>query len=172
MKRAYSPPSRMPTWSWFVPVNPPADDPAVAPETWVSRRQGTLTLLGLHGRAVAVLLAGVVAGMGASVLISVVVGRGSTAAFETVSAQVALVTVDPRNQLYLAPKLAWDVLRYRPGWRAGLKTALQLFSLPAVVVNGRIISRRNEPLDPDTFCHAIRQALPDQDRTIALRSST
>lgn len=93
MKRAYSPPSRMPTWSWFVPVNPPADDPAVAPETWVSRRQGTLTLLGLHGRAVAVLLAGVVAGMGASVLISVVVGRGSTAAFETVSAQVALVTV-------------------------------------------------------------------------------
>ncbi len=86
--------------------------------------------------------------------------------------QVALVTVDPRNQLYLAPKLAWDVLRYRPGWRAGLKTALQLFSLPAVVVNGRIISRRNEPLDPDTFCHAIRQALPDQDRTIALRSST
>jgi hypothetical protein len=75
--------------------------------------------------------------------------------------QVAVVTVDPRNQLYLWPKLLCDVLRYRPGWRAGLRTALQLFSLPAVVVNGRVISRRDGPLDPDTLCHAIRCQLPD-----------
>ena len=56
-------------------------------------------------------------------------------------------------------KLVGDVLRYRPGLGAGLKTALQLFSVPAVVVNGRVISRRDRPADPDTLCHAIRGLL-------------
>lgn len=83
----------MRTWSWFVPDEPPVDDPSVTPEAWVSQRQGALALLGLHRRALVVLLVGMVVGMGTSVLISVVVGRGSTAAFESVSAQVALMTV-------------------------------------------------------------------------------
>jgi hypothetical protein len=74
-------------------------------------------------------------------------------------AQVEVETVDPRNQLYLIPRLLRDVLRYRPGWRAGLMTALQWFSLPAVVVNGRVISRRGEPVDPDTLCHTIKTLL-------------
>ena len=73
--------------------------------------------------------------------------------------QVAVVTVDPRNQLYLIAKLCGDVWRYRPGWRSGLRVALQMFSLPAVVVNGRVISRRNRPLDPDSLCHEIHQLL-------------
>jgi len=74
--------------------------------------------------------------------------------------QVAVVTVDPRNQLYLIAKLLGDVFRYRPGWTAGLKTALQVFSLPAVVLNGRVISRRGRPLDPDTLCQKIGELLP------------
>jgi hypothetical protein len=73
--------------------------------------------------------------------------------------QVAVVTVDPRNQLYLIPKLWRDVVRYRPGWSSAARTALQLFSLPAVVVNGEVLSRRGQPLDPDTVCHAIAQVL-------------
>jgi hypothetical protein len=73
--------------------------------------------------------------------------------------RVAVVVVDPRNQLYLIPKLLGDVLRYRPGWLAGLQTALQMFSLPAVVVNGRIISRHGGPLEPDTLCHTIGELL-------------
>ena len=73
--------------------------------------------------------------------------------------RVAVEIVDPRNQLYLAPKLLGDVLRHRPGWRAGLRTVLQAFSLPAVVLNGRVLSRRDRPLDPDTLCHAIGELL-------------
>lgn len=70
---------------------------------------------------------------------------------------VHVTVVDPRNQLYLAPKLIRDVLRYRPGWRAGLRTMTQTFSLPAVVLNGRIISRADGALDPDQLCHLIQQ---------------
>ena len=79
-------------------------------------------------------------------------------------AQVAVVTVDPRNQLYLIAKLLGDVLRYRPGLRAGLRTSLQMFSLPAVVLNGRVISRRDRPLDPDTLCQQIRERLGERQR--------
>lgn len=69
--------------------------------------------------------------------------------------QVCVTIVDPRNQLYLIPKLWRDVWRYRPGWRAALATLLQCFSLPAVIVGGRVISRRGRPIDPDRLCHAV-----------------
>ncbi len=72
---------------------------------------------------------------------------------------VAVMTIDPRNQLALVPKLVSDVLRYRPGWKNALRTTFQLFSLPAVVVNGRVLSRRSQPLDPDSLCHEISRLL-------------
>jgi hypothetical protein len=75
--------------------------------------------------------------------------------------QVNVETVDPRNQLYLFPKLWADVLRYRPGFWPGIRTAFQLFSLPAVIVNGRVISRRHRPVDPDTLCHAVGECLDE-----------
>jgi len=75
------------------------------------------------------------------------------------SAPVSLAQVDPRNQLYLVPKLWYDVCAYRPGWRDGLRTIGQWFSLPAVIVNGRILSDRGKPLDPDALCHAIQRIL-------------
>jgi len=75
--------------------------------------------------------------------------------------RVAVEIVDPRNQLYLAPKLVRDVLRYRPGWRAGLRTVFQAFSLPAVVLNGRVLSRRDRALDPDALCHAVGELLEE-----------
>ena len=77
--------------------------------------------------------------------------------------RVKVEVVDPRNQLYLWPRLIGDVLRYRPGLRAGLRTALQFFALPAVIVNGRVMSRRGQPLDPDALCHEITRLLPTDD---------
>ncbi|MGE3807102.1 MAG: hypothetical protein AB7K24_20760 [Gemmataceae bacterium] len=71
---------------------------------------------------------------------------------------LAIVCVDPRNQLYLVPKLWRDVWRYRPGWKAGCLAAFQAFALPAVVVNGRPLSRKGE-IDPDELCHTIGQLL-------------
>jgi len=76
--------------------------------------------------------------------------------------QVVVEVVDPRNQLYLAPKLVRAVLRHRPGWRAGLRTVFQAFSLPAVVLNGRVVSRRDRPLDPDSLCRAIGELLDER----------
>jgi hypothetical protein len=76
--------------------------------------------------------------------------------------RVAVVTVDPRNQLYLVPKLWSDVLFYRPGWRNGLKTMLQWFSTPAVIVNGRVVSGRNQIPDPDALCHRIHELLAER----------
>jgi hypothetical protein len=73
--------------------------------------------------------------------------------------RVSVVTVDPRNQLFLLPKLWHDVCYYRPGWRAGLRTLLQWFSLPAVVVNGRILRGQAGRMDPDTVCHHVAQLL-------------
>ncbi len=71
--------------------------------------------------------------------------------------EVHVVMVDPRNQLYLAPKLIGDVLRHRPGWHAGLRTIAQAFALPAVILNGRIISKAGTALDPDQLCHLIER---------------
>lgn len=72
--------------------------------------------------------------------------------------QVRVDVVDPRNQLYLFFRLWREVWQCRPGLRAGFQTALQLFSLPAVIVDGRVISVRGRPLDADAFCQAVRQA--------------
>jgi len=74
-------------------------------------------------------------------------------------ARVSVEIVDPRNQLYLWPKLLRDVFRYRPGWRTGLRTIVQAFSLPAVVLNGRVLSERDSPVDPDRLCHEIGEVL-------------
>ena len=76
--------------------------------------------------------------------------------------RVSIVTVDPRNQLYLMPKLFWDVVRYRPGWRAGLAAAMQIFSPPVVVVNGRVLNRKGETVDPDTLCHMVTDLLNER----------
>ncbi len=79
------------------------------------------------------------------------------------SGELEIVTIDPRNQLYLIPRLFTDVWRFRPGFFSGLSTVLQLFALPAVVVNGRVISRRGRPMDPDCLCHAVNQLLSAAD---------
>ncbi|MFN4260631.1 MAG: hypothetical protein ACK4RK_15150 [Gemmataceae bacterium] len=71
---------------------------------------------------------------------------------------ITMDSVDPRNQLYLVPRLWRDVWKYRPGWKAGLATALQLFTLPAVIVNGRVLSRQGR-IDPDALCHVIAEFL-------------
>ena len=83
----------MATWSWFVPPLIPRRDAVVEPESWSSRRRGAWALLGLHGRAVVVLLVSTVLGMAASALLSVLVAQGGARAFESGAAQVALVTV-------------------------------------------------------------------------------
>ena len=84
--------------------------------------------------------------------------------------RISIMTIDPRNQLYLVPKLWRDVWCYRPGFWAGLRTILQFFSMPAVIVNGRVISRRGRPLDPDALCHRISELLAEPNEPALLAS--
>lgn len=72
--------------------------------------------------------------------------------------QVEVVQVDPRNQLYLIAKLLRDVICYRPGPTDTLRTTFQAFALPAVILNGRVLSRRGVPPPPERLLDLIRQA--------------
>lgn len=81
---------------------------------------------------------------------------------EVEQGMITIVQVDPRNQLYLMPKLWRDVFRYRPGWKAGLRSMFQFFSLPAVIVNGRAIHRRGQLVTPDELSHAIAECLGER----------
>ena len=75
--------------------------------------------------------------------------------------KVNVTLVDPRNQLYLFPKLVTDACTYRPGLVPSLQLGLQLFSLPAVIINGSVISKRNQPISPDDVCYEISQRLEE-----------
>jgi len=72
--------------------------------------------------------------------------------------QVEVVQVDPRNQFYFVAKLLRDVIRYRPGATDTLRTTFQAFALPAVILNGRVLSRRGVPPPPERLLDLIRQA--------------
>jgi hypothetical protein len=45
-----------------------------------------------------------------------------------------------------------------------LQTALQWFSVPAVIVNGQVVSRRGTPPTPDELCHLVARLI-DRART-------
>ncbi|MFW6125035.1 MAG: hypothetical protein ACOC46_02705 [Pirellulales bacterium] len=73
--------------------------------------------------------------------------------------QVDVIEVDPRNQLYLSARLLRDVVRFRPRLRDGVRTALQAFSLPAVVVNGRVVASGGAALDAASLLRHIKWAV-------------
>lgn len=78
--------------------------------------------------------------------------------------------VDPRNQLYLVPKLIRDVWTHRPGLGAGLRTLCQAFAVPAVVLNGRIVRFPTGEPEPDHLCHLLLETLGDMPAEIATDS--
>jgi hypothetical protein len=51
--------------------------------------------------------------------------------------EVELEVVDPRNHVYLIPRLVKDIFRYRVPFSEGLKTLFS-FSIPSIVINGRL----------------------------------
>lgn len=84
--------------------------------------------------------------------------------------QVELVQVDPRNQLYLAMKLLRDVWRYRPGLRASFNSVFQVFALPAVIVNGHVLSRRGQTPSADELLDHIHRVVEAPETVLASRS--
>jgi hypothetical protein len=58
---------------------------------------------------------------------------------------IELTVVDPRNQLYLFPKIARDVWHFRPRLGSALRGLCMAFAFPAVLVNGAVKFSRRVP---------------------------
>jgi hypothetical protein len=78
---------------------------------------------------------------------------------------IELTIVDPRNQLYLFPKIVRDVWRFRPSPAAALRSVCLAFSFPTVLVNGAVKFSRRVPAREEIL-QAVLAAIP-----ISLHSS-
>ena len=50
-----------------------------------------------------------------------------------------VILIDPRNQPYLFPKIFLELMRFRPPLKEALKTLFMVYSIPAVIVNGKVL---------------------------------
>jgi hypothetical protein len=55
------------------------------------------------------------------------------------NSQLEIKYIDPRNQVYLIPKLLKDVFNYKPPILKALKTLFQFFRCPALIINGIVV---------------------------------
>lgn len=74
---------------------------------------------------------------------------------------IELTIVDPRNQLYLFPKIVRDVWRFRPSLGAALRSICLAFSFPAVLVNGAVKFSRRVPAREEVL-QTVLAAIPLQ----------
>lgn len=86
-------------------------------------------------------------------------GRLSDALRREMGDAIEITLVDPRNQLYLWPKLARDVWRFHTPVGAAMRTLAMAFSLPAVIVNGRVVASRRLP-EMSELVASIRKLIP------------
>ncbi len=54
------------------------------------------------------------------------------------SDSIEISVVDPRNFLYLYPKILKDVLVFRPSLKSTLKAIFMMIAVPSIVINGEI----------------------------------
>ncbi len=72
---------------------------------------------------------------------------------------IELTIVDPRNPLYLFPKIIRDVWRFRPSLGATVRSVCLAFSFPAVLVNGAVKFSRRVPAREEIL-QAVLAAIP------------
>ncbi len=58
---------------------------------------------------------------------------------------IEITVVDPRNQLYLYPKILRDIWKYRPSLKSTLKGIFMMISVPSIIINGEISYSRALP---------------------------
>ena len=56
-----------------------------------------------------------------------------------------VLLVDPRNQPYLFPRILLDLVRYHLSLKEALKTIFMVYSIPAVILNGKVLYSGNIP---------------------------
>jgi len=75
------------------------------------------------------------------------------------SDSIEITVVDPRNFLYLYPKILKDVMVFRPSLKSSLKALFMMIAVPSIIINGEIfrtsyfsnneeIAQKIEPLIP------------------------
>ena len=69
-----------------------------------------------------------------------------------------VLLIDPRNQPFLFPKILRDIFRYHPPFREALRTLFMVYSLPAVILNGKVLFSGKVP-DPSQVIRKIQNEL-------------
>ncbi len=70
------------------------------------------------------------------------------------SESIQISVVDPRNFLYLYPKILKDVLVFRPPLKSTLKAVFMMIAVPSIVINGEIF-RTNYFLNKEEIVQKI-----------------
>ncbi len=63
--------------------------------------------------------------------------------------------VDPRNQLFLIPKLVADIWRSRRFSLASLRSLLMLYRLPAIILDGELLFSGRVPSESEFFARFL-----------------
>lgn len=58
---------------------------------------------------------------------------------------VEITVVDPRNQLYLYPKILKDIWKFRPPVKFALKGIFMMIAVPSIIINGQVCYSRKIP---------------------------
>ncbi|MFQ5865242.1 MAG: hypothetical protein ACE5IW_08460, partial [bacterium] len=60
------------------------------------------------------------------------------ALYQNFGEAVEITVVDPRNQLYLYPKIIKDIWKFRPSTKSTIKGMLMMISVPSIIINGEV----------------------------------
>lgn len=86
------------------------------------------------------------------------------------SNSIEISVVDPRNMLYLYPKILKDVVRYRPSVKFALKAIFMMITVPSIVINGEI-SRASLFENKEAIVRKIESLFDSGEKTRQLSSN-
>ena len=75
------------------------------------------------------------------------------------SDSIEISVVDPRNFLYLYPKILKDVLVFRPSLKSTLKALFMMIAVPSIIINGEIF-RTSDFSNNEEVAQRIESLIP------------
>jgi len=59
--------------------------------------------------------------------------------------EVEIIQIEPKDYIYVVPRLIKDMLKHRGPFISSLRTLLLWYPVPAVIVNGKIVGKGKVP---------------------------
>lgn len=59
--------------------------------------------------------------------------------------EVEIIQIEPKDYIYVVPRLIKDLLKYRGPFLSSLRTLLLWYPVPAVIVNGKVVGKGKVP---------------------------